>query len=1172
MTPAAYVHPSYNENPLSSNSLKITLFLSCLVQAQQQHWQIVKQQQNSNTHTKDTKYLESIETIEKQRYIDILTPSQQILLATNKNDNDASAIATLAPAENAVVAPLPRLQSSNKSGLSSPQIARSLRDWEVEDFVLLATIDGKLHALDRNTGEEKWEISHEQPMVQIKYHPRTLSDTTKSNIPTAIDDYLWILEPSNDGKLFTYRPYGPNSGIINTGLTMKKLVEEMSPYGDEDPPVMYTGEKKTNLLTVDANTGKVLSWFGSMNSLMTKETCYIGGEAKEEEDGKCPKTATITLGRTEYTVGIFGRKDGHHIATITYSEWGPNNYDQDLQIQYIQNATTLDNKYIYPQHNGDIIGINYERGPEQKKPGFLFHQKFPSPVVRVFDVARPWGSNKTAPDLVILSQPQAPFIEDEISTSSRSNSVFLNHTEDGSWYAISETFHPLISGGTRQARCNLESWLDQHPNWNILNNTQISEALVGLHSVDIHESEEVDELLTISAPDTDETREDSQNEITPEFGEDTAPLEHILQLPRIAAHSLVEFLKNPTLLILMLVSVIINQRKIRVALGNSFNNRDGIPVISNAFVKAVAGIGIFSNLSQKNLVKITAADPAVDLSKNTPKSSLATVQISELNLGLKERDGPAEQPHQAEIESPKKREKKAHRGHRGGVKHKKGARNNAREGIVASNPKLKDPLSVGQIVREAQEMSPPTRIEPDIQHMSSNPQEISGSLIRIGALEVNTDKLIGTGSNGTMVFEGRFDGREVAVKRMLIQFFDIAFQETKLLRESDDHPNVIRYFTQQQAAGFLYIALELCPASLADVIDKPHSYRELALAGEKDLPNVLYQITNGLRHLHKLRIVHRDLKPHNILVSIDKDGKPRLLVSDFGLCKKLEGEQSSFRATTAHAAGTSGWRAPELLLDDDAKDGNLALVDASTDGYSDSIELSTGTFSNRRATRAIDIFSLGLIFFYVLTKGSHPFDCGDRFMREVNIRNGKYDLRSLEVLGDYAFEAKDLIRNMLAAEPKHRPQAYRVMAHPFFWSAKKRLNFLCDVSDHFEKEKRDPPSPALQELEYYAAEVCGGDFLRLLGKDFVDSMGKQRKYTGSRLLDLLRALRNKKNHYEDLSEKLKKEIGPLPEGYLSYWSRRFPQLLVICWSVIYDLHWDEIDRFKDYYEPVGIER
>jgi serine/threonine-protein kinase/endoribonuclease IRE1 len=40
-----------------------------------------------------------------------------------------------------------------------------------------------------------------------------------------------------------------------------------------------------------------------------------------------------------------------------------------------------------------------------------------------------------------------------------------------------------------------------------------------------------------------------------------------------------------------------------------------------------------------------------------------------------------------------------------------------------------------------------------------------------------------------MVFEGNFDGRDVAVKRMLMQFYDIASQETKLLRESDDHPN-----------------------------------------------------------------------------------------------------------------------------------------------------------------------------------------------------------------------------------------------------------------------------------------------------------------------------------------------------------------------------------------------
>jgi serine/threonine-protein kinase/endoribonuclease IRE1 len=159
---------------------------------------------------------------------------------------------------------------------------------------------------------------------------------------------------------------------------------------------------------------------------------------------------------------------------------------------------------------------------------------------------------------------------------------------------------------------------------------------------------------------------------------------------------------------------------------------------------------------------------------------------------------------------------------------------------------------------------------------------------------------------------------------------------------------------------------------------------------------------------------------------------------------------------------------------------------------------------------------------------------------------------------------------MLSQEPKGRPSARDVLAHPFFWPAKKRLNFLCDVSDHFEKEKRDPPTPALQTLEYYAAQVTHGDFLKPLGKEFVESMGKQRKYTGTKLLDLLRALRNKRNHYEDMSDSLKKAVGPLPEGYLSFWTRRFPNLLITCWNVVFEVEWDYTDRFREYYEPAGL--
>lgn len=63
-------------------------------------------------------------------------------------------------------------------------------------------------------------------------------------------------------------------------------------------------------------------------------------------------------------------------------------------------------------------------------------------------------------------------------------------------------------------------------------------------------------------------------------------------------------------------------------------------------------------------------------------------------------------------------------------------------------------------------------------------------------------------------FRGQFDNRKVAVKRLLPECFTVADREVCLLRESDQHPNVIRYFCMEQDKQFRYIALELCSATL----------------------------------------------------------------------------------------------------------------------------------------------------------------------------------------------------------------------------------------------------------------------------------------------------------------------------------------------------------------------
>lgn len=122
-----------------------------------------------------------------------------------------------------------------------------------------------------------------------------------------------------------------------------------------------------------------------------------------------------------------------------------------------------------------------------------------------------------------------------------------------------------------------------------------------------------------------------------------------------------------------------------------------------------------------------------------------------------------------------------------------------------------------------------------------------------------SDTVIGFGSHGTVVLKGTWGGRPVAVKRLLSDFVRLASQEVKLLQASDDHPNVIRYYCQERRDNFLYIALDLCQASLADIVESPDRHMDLATAFDRK--KAMLQITAGVKHLHAMKIIHRDIKP-----------------------------------------------------------------------------------------------------------------------------------------------------------------------------------------------------------------------------------------------------------------------------------------------------------------------
>lgn len=65
------------------------------------------------------------------------------------------------------------------------------------------------------------------------------------------------------------------------------------------------------------------------------------------------------------------------------------------------------------------------------------------------------------------------------------------------------------------------------------------------------------------------------------------------------------------------------------------------------------------------------------------------------------------------------------------------------------------------------------------------------------------------------------------------------------------------------------------------------------------------------------------------------------------------------------------------------------------------------------------------------------------------------------------------------------------------------------MSDRFEKEERDPPSSLTKQMERGALKVIGADWCRKVDRSFLDNLGKYRKYDGGKVVDLLRAMRNK---------------------------------------------------------------
>ena len=236
------------------------------------------------------------------------------------------------------------------------------------------------------------------------------------------------------------------------------------------------------------------------------------------------------------------------------------------------------------------------------------------------------------------------------------------------------------------------------------------------------------------------------------------------------------------------------------------------------------------------------------------------------------------------------------------------------------------------------------------------------------------------------------DGTEVAVKRMLIDDCeDTAENERNILSliDTKKSPFVVNYRTFIKDAIFMYLIVDLCEKTLHEHVYS-HTIEQLREHG----PRMIKEILCGLKFLHDQGILHRDLKPSNVLV--DVDGHMRL--ADFGISRVLNEEETT---VDTEGKGTQGWMPAEV-------------IEAQIRG------------PIGRYKRKSDVQASGMIAFFIMTKGKHPFgNVGYERMRNIE-KGNPINLHNLEDI-----EARDFISWLIRHNIDDRPYVDQALEHPF---------------------------------------------------------------------------------------------------------------------------------------------